>query len=51
LGGEQSLKNWAFCQGWAGRRCSQENATGILVAALGILARHFHLLPGGQERH
>ncbi len=51
LGGEQSLKDWALSQGWAGRRVSQENATGIPVAALDILAVHFHLLPGGQERH
>jgi hypothetical protein len=30
--------------GLGGRRCSQENATGILVAAHGILAQDFHLL-------
>jgi hypothetical protein len=30
-------------QGWAGRRVSQEAASGILVAALGALESHFKL--------
>ena len=38
LGWERSLKEWAQEQGWAGRRVSQEAASGILVAALGALA-------------
>jgi hypothetical protein len=37
VGWECSLKDWAFGQGWAGRRISQESASGILIAALGAL--------------
>jgi hypothetical protein len=50
-GGEQSLKQWALGQGWSGRLISQEVAAGILVAALGTLAQHFRLIPGGHDRH
>jgi hypothetical protein len=41
VGWERSLKEWAQEQGWAGRRVSQEAASGILVAALGALEVHF----------
>jgi hypothetical protein len=41
VGWECSLKEWAQGQGWAGRRVSQEAASGILVAALGALETHF----------
>jgi hypothetical protein len=41
IGWERSLKEWAFEQGWNGRRVSQEAASGILVAALGALEAHF----------
>jgi hypothetical protein len=37
VGWEQSLKEWALEQGWNGRRVSQETASGILIAALGVL--------------
>ncbi len=37
VGWERSLKEWAQEQGWAGRRVSQEAASGILIAALGAL--------------
>ena len=37
VGWERSLKEWALERGWAGRTVSQEAASGILVAALGIL--------------
>ena len=40
VGWERSLKEWALGQGWAGRRVSQEAASGILVAALGALEAH-----------
>ena len=40
VGWERSLKEWAQEQGWAGRRVSQEAASGILVAALGALEAH-----------
>jgi hypothetical protein len=41
VGWERSLKEWAFEQGWNGRRVSQETASGILIAALGILETHY----------
>lgn len=41
VGWEHSLKEWAFEQGWNGRRVSQEAASGILVAALGALEAHY----------
>jgi len=41
VGLESSLKEWALEQGWAGRRVSQEAASGILVAALGALEAHY----------
>jgi hypothetical protein len=41
VGWERSLKEWAQGQGWAGRRVSQEAASGILIAALGALEMHF----------
>jgi hypothetical protein len=37
VGWEQSLKQWALEQGWNGHRVSQETASGILIAALGML--------------
>ncbi|HYM71600.1 MAG TPA: hypothetical protein VET89_01370 [Stellaceae bacterium] len=40
VGWECSLKEWAQQQGWAGRRVSQEAASGILIAALGALETH-----------
>ena len=40
VGWECSLKQWAQEQGWAGRRVSQEAASGILIAALGALETH-----------
>jgi hypothetical protein len=40
VGWERSLKEWALEQGWAGRRVSQEAASGILIAALGALEAH-----------
>lgn len=43
LGWQRTLKEWALEQGWAGRRVSQEAASGILVAALGALEAHFQL--------
>jgi hypothetical protein len=41
VGWERSLKEWALEQGWAGRRVSQEAASGILIAALGALEVQF----------
>lgn len=41
VGWQRSLKEWALEQGWAGRRISQESASGILIAALGALEAHY----------
>jgi hypothetical protein len=41
VGWERSLKEWAREQGWNGRRVSEEAASGIMVAALGVLTAHF----------
>ena len=41
VGWELSIKQWAFEQGWNGRRVSQEAASGILISALGVLEAHY----------
>ena len=43
VGWERSLKEWAFEQGWNGRRVSQEAGSGILIAALGALETHYRV--------
>jgi hypothetical protein len=49
VGWEQSLKEWALEQGWNGRRVSQETASGILIAALGVLEACPGQRTGGQS--
>jgi len=41
VGLQRSVREWAMRQGWNGRPIRQEQAQGILVAALGVLAAHF----------
>ena len=41
VGLQRSVREWAMRQGWGGRPVRQEQAQGILVAALGVLAAHF----------
>jgi hypothetical protein len=41
VGTQTSLREWALRQGWGGRPVRQESAQGILVAALGTLAKHY----------
>jgi hypothetical protein len=41
VGLQRSVREWAIRQGWGGRAVRQEQAQGILVAALGVLAGHF----------
>jgi hypothetical protein len=41
LGLRRSVREWAIRQGWGGRPIDQKEAKGILVAALGMLAKHF----------
>ena len=42
---ECSVREWAQRRGWSGRPVSQPIAGGILLATLGLLARHFGLTP------
>ena len=46
VGMQRSVREWAIRQGWGGRPARQEQAQGILVAALGVLA--WHLRYGGR---
>ena len=41
VGLQRSVREWAMRQGWGGRSVRQEQAQGILIAALGMLAAHF----------
>jgi hypothetical protein len=41
VGLQRSVREWAIRQGWGGRPVRQEQAQGILVAALGMLAAYF----------
>jgi hypothetical protein len=41
VGLQRSVREWAMQRGWGGRPVRQEQAQGILVAALGMLAAHF----------
>ena len=41
VGLQRSIREWAMRQGWCGRPVRQEQAQGILVAALRMLAVHF----------
>jgi hypothetical protein len=40
VGLQRSVREWAIRQGWGGRPVRQEQAQGILVAALGVLTTH-----------
>ena len=41
VGLQRSVREWAIRQGWGGRSVRQEQAQGILIASLGMLAVHF----------
>ena len=41
VGLQRSVREWAIRQGWRGQPVRQEQAHGILIAALGMLAGHF----------
>lgn len=41
VGLQCSIREWAMRQGWGGRPVRIEQAQGILVAALGVLAGHY----------
>jgi hypothetical protein len=40
VGLQRSVREWAIRQGWGGRPVRQEQAQGILIAGLGMLAAH-----------
>ena len=41
LGCQRSIRDWAMRQGWGGRPLHVQQAQGIALAALDLLARHF----------
>jgi hypothetical protein len=43
IGCETSIREWAARCGWGGRPMTHARAQGVLVAALGVLARHYGL--------
>lgn len=48
VGLDRSVREWAMQQGWSGRPVRQEQAQGILVGALGVLAAHFRYGKAGR---
>ena len=49
VGLQRSVREWAMRQGWGGRPVRQEQAQGILVAALGVLAGAPRVPAGGPS--
>lgn len=45
LGHQMSLRQWALRQRWGGRAVRPDEATGVLVAALAVLAAHHGCQP------
>jgi len=45
VGLECSVREWALRQGWGGRNVGHAQAQGILIAALGVLAAVYGLVP------
>jgi hypothetical protein len=43
VGANYSLREWTLRQGWNGRQLRPEQATGVLIAALDLLAVHYGL--------
>jgi hypothetical protein len=57
VGLQRSIREWALRQGWGGRPVRMEQAQGILVAALGVLAGFYEYgrlpppaAPDGEQR-
>jgi hypothetical protein len=48
VGLEFSVRAWAARHGWAGKPVPAPVALGVVVGALGVLARHFGLTPRSQ---
>jgi hypothetical protein len=51
IGLQRSVREWAMRRGWSGRPVRQEQAQGILVAALGMLAGHAGMASPVSPRH
>ena len=47
VGLQRSVREWAIRQGWGGRAVRQEQAQGILIAGLGMLAAQFRYALAG----
>lgn len=50
VGMQTSVREWALRQGWCGRPVRQESAQGILVAALGVLVKHYGIRDAGERK-
>lgn len=49
---QMSIRDWALRDGWNGKRVEKNEAKGILVAALGVLARYYgYERSGSYGRH
>jgi len=46
-----SVRDWAQREGWNGKRVEKNEAKGILVAALGVLARYYGYERSGSRPH
>ncbi len=46
-----SIRDWALRDGWNGKRVEKNEAKGILVAALGVLARYYGYERSGSRPH
>jgi hypothetical protein len=49
VGLQRSIREWATRRSWNGRPVRQEQAQGVLVAALGVLAAHAGQLNIGER--
>lgn len=45
-----SVREWALRDGWNGRKLDKDEAKGILLAALGMLARYYGYERGGNKK-
>lgn len=50
VGLQCSIREWALREGWGGRLVKHEQAQGMLVAALGVLAKHYGYGRGRDRR-
>ena len=48
---QMSIRDWSLRDGWNGKRVEKNEAKGILVAALGVLARYYGYECSGPRTH